>query len=206
MASFKKNSGFSLIESIVVIAVAVILTSIVVVYTRLSENQIIFFKEQSLLVSSILRAKAFSIETFQPEIQPGLDTSITSKICGWGIYFEKNSYVIFRDIAQGQSNLDCANANNQYNGPNEKFEEFILPRQVEIKCMALVSNQTSDCANANNQVSRANVIFIPPEPKVVFTTVPGNFSGSELVIDLELSDGARKSVIRISNAGQVSFN
>ena len=196
--------GFTLVEAVVVVGIAAILSSILIVYTRQGEKQVVFFKEQSLLVNSILRAKAFSIATFQPTLQPNQNED---RICGWGVHFHKNSssYLIFKDLAPGNS--DCAaGANRKYNrglGLDEEFEKFSLPVAVKIECIALFDIPNQVCANSANQLNDGDVIFTPPDPTVFF--FPSNASDKELVVNLALDDGSRKTEIRINSFGQISF-
>ncbi len=201
------RSGFSLVEALVVVSITVILSGILIVHSRTSERQIIFFREQSILVSAVLRAKAFSIETFQPDLQPGL-TPPTDRICGWGIYFDKDAaqVIIFNDIASAVGASDCASANQMYNfgaGSDEKFETITLDPAVAIDCIGVNPGVGQSCSS-NSSVLVLNVTFVPPDPTVVFKPL----SGAEAVIVLKLSDPAqpRMSTIRISQAGQVSVN
>ena len=201
-----KNAGFSLVEALVVISITVVLTGILVVHSKTSEKQIIFFREQSILISAILRAKAFSIETFQPELQPGLPTpSGANRVCGWGVYFDKaaSQVILFSDLAPGGGSASCTNANTMYTpGLNEKFESITFDPSVIIDCVGVNPGAGQPCVPNFNQL---NVTFVPPDPTIVFN--PGT-GGGEAVIVLKLNDPSqpRTSTIRISQAGQVGVN
>ena len=210
--SFLKNKfGFSLIEALVVVSITVILTSVLVVHSRSSEKQIVFFRDQTLVISSILRAKAFSIETFQPELQPGLQPSPSSnRVCGWGVHFEKgsapttpSSLIVFTDYAPGGGASDCTSASRSYSptGLDEKFETITLDNALSISCITVNALPGQPCVAS---LSDMDVTFVPPDPSVVFHPV----AGAEAVIVLQLNDPnqPRTSTIRISQAGQVSVN
>lgn len=194
---FSSQRGFTLVEAVVVIGIAVVLTGILTVYTRNSEKQIVFMKEQSLLVSSLLRAKAFSLETFQTGLNPGLEPS-GEKICGWGVHFDRNAgqYSIFRDLPQSGN----CEVNPKYDS-GEDFEIFNLDRRSEIACLALNQNVSGTC-NIGGPAS-VDVIFIPPDPITKFH--PPGLGLKEAVIVLKLNDGSREATIRVNNFGQITF-
>ncbi len=191
-----KGAGFTVLEMIVVLSIVIILTAILVVYTRDSEKQIIFFKEQSVLVAALLRAKSFAIETFQPTQQPGLGLP-TEKVCGWGVYFNKQdqNYIVFRDLAPA---TDCTEADSHYTSTqNEEFETFSFNQSIGFDCF--YSSASSCDSSVDDEVS---AVFIPPEPKVAFYP---DSTASDLIIVLSLKDGSRESTIRINKAGQISY-
>ena len=102
--ALRSSSGFTLVEAVVVVGITIILTSIMITYSRGSEQQILFFREQSLITSSILQAKGFAIHTFQPDFQPQFTgTESITPICGWGVHVEEetatdypNTIIIFK--------------------------------------------------------------------------------------------------------------
>jgi len=196
--------GFSLIEALVVISVMVVLTSILVLYSRKGEQHIIFFKQEALLSSALLRAKGFALETFQPTLQPGLNPT-SERVCGWGVYFAKGNrqeFIVFRDIAQGAGVSDCASANRRFS-PNETFEIFKLDSALEFKCLNIVA--TGGVCPNNGGIPAINVVFVPPDPTVEFRP---NAGGAEAVIVLGFVDSTqtRTTTIRINKSGQVSVN
>lgn len=204
MSQFPHTSqkGFSLVEALVVVSITVVLTSILVVHSRTSEKQIIFFRDQSLFVSAILRAKAFSIETFQPKLQPGLAPSVSNRVCGWGVSFNKtnSTLIIFNDLASGGGSANCGSPNQNFIfDTGENFETITLDPAITIDCVGVNPAPGGPCVNQG----QVHVTFLPPDPTVSF--VP---SGAEAVIVLKLTDPtqSRTSTIRISEAGQVSVN
>lgn len=191
------NKGFTLVEAIVVIAIMVTLTAILLGYSRNSEKQIIFFKEESLLIGSILRAKGFAIETFQPQINPGV--SLPSElICGWGIHFNSNDneYSIFQDLVPSgdpPSYCDTPAAGN-FNVADKIFETFRLNSNIIVIAQLDVNPGPS-----NN--STLDITFKPPDPRVVFT--PSTSNTIEALIKLKLTDNSRCSLIKVNKGGRV---
>ncbi len=205
------GAGFTIIESIVVIAISVILTSILIVYSRASEKQVVFFKEQSLLVGAMLRAKAYAIETFQPSLQssPGfpVNTSALPKICGWGVHIEGDHYIIFHDTPQNGVPCDSFFIGG-LTVPNtpEEFETVIVDPRIQISCYALNSAVGQSCSAGATSI---DILFVPPAPKVVFSlnSAPDP-SALEAVIDLLIPGTLpiQKRTIRVNHGGQVSVN
>lgn len=130
------EKGFTLIELIVVIGILSVLSASLVTYSRAGEKQIVFSKEQSILVSSVFRAKNLAISTYGAN---GADS------CGYGLHFEPPyEFTVFNDKA---SNGSCANS-GEYSGSHEDVEKIKLDSSVKI-----VGNP-------------ADFIFVPPEPTV----------------------------------------
>jgi|SRR3989344_1941968 len=190
--------GFTLVEAIVVIAIMVILTAILLGYSRNSEKQIIFFKEESLLIGSILRAKGFAIETFQPEINPGVVSAPSRIICGWGIHFGSNGYSIFADLMpQGSPSNYCNTpAAGNFNAADIIFETFALDSNI------IISQLSVNPGPSNN--ATLDITFIPPDPRVVFT--PSNDNTEEAIIKLKLTDNSRCSLIKVNKGGRVEVD
>lgn len=200
-----KNSpfGFSLVELIVVISIVVIFTTILIVYNRSSDNQIIFFNSESLVFNSLLRVKTLAIETFQPtQAAPGIPNEV---ICGWGVHFEdrssdEDSFTIFKDLDVSGSKTPCETSGSGYGVYNnsssgESFESFEIDPAVEIICVYLSGGECSTSAG------NLDLMFVPPDPRVYFAH---DLEADEAVIVLGLSDKSRCSEIRITASGQVN--
>ena len=132
------ESGFSLLEILVVLGVMTMLSTVVFSYGRSGENQIILFQEQAKMVSAILRSKNLAIQTYLDE----------ESICGYGVHIDlsKNRLIIFKDKFES-----CNDSDNRYSGDNEDFEIIDLHERLS----ALESDFT-------------DVLFIPPDPQTVF--------------------------------------
>lgn len=193
------------------VALTVIFVSILIVYSSGSRKHIGFLNEESLLVGSILRAKAFSVETFQPSQSVISNIPSGEKICGWGVHLEKAAgqnqkdyYVIYRDLDSNSGVSSCNTSVGVYDpGTSEDYETLNLdPTIATIKCLDLLNVSGGDCANTG--LTKFDVFFLPPEPKVFFN--PSNPNYVEAIAVLEINGGGRCSEIRINNAGQISVN
>jgi type II secretory pathway pseudopilin PulG len=129
-----KNRGFTMIEMLVVFFIMILLSSVLILYSRTGENQIILFKEQARIISILNRAKSLSTQMFS-EPQPA---------CAFGVNFSLNgnTFLIFRDSAP-----DCRNSDNIYSETGELFEKYQLDPKIKFGGLTLT-----------------NVIFIPPNP------------------------------------------
>lgn len=110
---FKK--GFTLVEVLVVLGVTLILSSVLIVYSRASESQIILIREQAKVASSILRAKNLAMHAYNS----------SATLCGYGVHFDGiGNYIIFRDLAN-----DCSVSDNRY-GAGEDFERNKIDQRI----------------------------------------------------------------------------
>jgi prepilin-type N-terminal cleavage/methylation domain-containing protein len=175
----KGQSGFSLIELLVVVSILGVLTSLLILYSRDSEKQLTLIREQSKLVSTILRAKSLAVQTFTGE---GL-------ICGYGVHFFENAgYTLFKDAKVGN---ECLTNDKVLTLPDtNEWEETVDLSSLGVQ---ISSGQTSD------------IFFIPPDPQVALNGVvpPGPV---DVVIDLSIVIDGQLSTrsIKVNNAGQVS--
>ncbi|MDP3052941.1 MAG: prepilin-type N-terminal cleavage/methylation domain-containing protein [bacterium] len=136
------NKGFTIIEMLVVISIMVLLTSLLILYSRTGENQIILFRDQARLIAALNRAKSLSAQLFSAPEPP----------CSFGVHFSQaeNNFLIFRDLA-----ADCQNSDNIYTGAGELFEKYQLSPQVKFGDLTLT-----------------NIVFIPPDPKTLIDNDP----------------------------------
>jgi prepilin-type N-terminal cleavage/methylation domain-containing protein len=128
--------GFTFIETLVTISILLILTSILVVYNRGGEKQIILTREKAKIIGLILKAKSQAINTL-----------ITSDpICGYGVHFEEKQYFLFQDRAS-----NCAVSDHRYtqNDEQELLDIFKLPVTYRF-----------------SQLELADIFFMPPDPIV----------------------------------------
>ena len=172
------NKGFTLIEVLVVLTLLSFLTSILILYSRGGEGQILLFREQSKLISDILRAKSLAIQTFQTQ----------EKVCGYGVHFEMapyNNYVIFRELKGADPDNPCGANNRRY----DAGEEFEPVTNLEDYGMKL------------DQSTIGDVFFQPPDPKIYFDSL---LAVGEARIILISADGASSATIIIGSGGQVS--
>ena len=134
------NKGFTTIEMLVVIGIMALMSSVLMVYGRTGERQIILFKEQARIISALSRVKYLTVATFGKTDVP----------CGYGVHFEAPKiFLIFKDLAVSG---DCSLSDKKYSGADEIFESFNL-----------------DSAVTFDQLTLSDIVFIPPNPSVVIT-------------------------------------
>jgi prepilin-type N-terminal cleavage/methylation domain-containing protein len=134
--------GFTLIEMLVVISVMTLLSSLLILYSRSGENQIILFRDQAKLITALNRAKSLSVQMFNAPELP----------CAFGVYFSQaeNRFLIFRDLA-----LNCRDADHVYTGSEELFESYQLSSKIKF-----------------GELTLTNIVFIPPDPKTLIDNDP----------------------------------
>jgi len=166
-----KNKGLTLIEMLIVISLVSLLSTFLIIYSHAGENRIILFKEQAQIISVLNRAKALSIQMFSEPTSP----------CAFGVNFSKsdNSFLIFKDLA-----ADCKNSDNIYSGSQELFNKYRLDSRIQFQNLTL-----------------NNIIFIPPDPKVL---IDNNSNENEASIILEISDKSASLKVKINKAGQIT--
>lgn len=115
MSSIHKSQtrdGFTLVEILVVVSITAMLSSVLILYSRTGERQILLFREQSKVINLIARAKSLALQTY-------IDGTSS---CGYGIHFAlPDTMILFRDIA-----ADCETSDNIYSGSDEDFSHLIL--------------------------------------------------------------------------------
>lgn len=137
----KRISGFTLIEVLVILGVTTFLMSILILYSRVGERQILLLRERARLVNTILRSKALAIQTFQ---QP-------KEVCGYGVHFETNRYILFKDVKDAAA--DCATSDKKYSGSAEDVEIF-QPENLKLTDLTVT-----------------DILFIPPDPATLLIPV-----------------------------------
>lgn len=170
-----REKGFTLVEMLIVVAITAMLSSLLIIYNRTGEYQIVLFREQSKLASAIFRAKTLSVATFGNSEAP----------CGYGVHFDPGgSYFIYRIIPRGGE--DCSAVPKKYvDGQSEKFEsDFSLPSTI-----SFVNLDVSD------------IFFMPPNPD---TYIFNNASAGDAEIVLEITQTGSQSTVTVTQAGQIT--
>ena len=174
--SARLSAGFTLIEILVVVSITVLLSTILVVYSRSGENQAALFKEQAKVIGILLKAKNLSLQSYA--VEGG------GPICGYGVHLDvaKNEFLIFKDSADS-----CSSSDNKYSGSNEDLEKHLLDSRLKF-----LSSEFID------------ILFIPPDPTVIIDgdiDKSGQFS-----VTIESIDGVGIKKIGVNNSGQVTAN
>lgn len=179
--------GFTLIELAVTLGIMVLLTSILIIYSRASEDQIILFKEQAKVINAIMRAKSLAIQTFAEE----------GAACGYGIHIgyssgnKLNKLIIFKDLPTVSE--DCIE-NGTYTGdkiytptnPDELFKEDALDERLEFLGIP------------------RDIVFIPPDPEVIINANPILPAMGIPIRIIDSPDPQPQVIIMVTNAGQIT--
>lgn len=159
-----KNRGFTVLEMLVVISIIILLSSLLILYSRAGENQIILFRDQSRLIMVLNRAKSLSIQMFNAPESP----------CAFGVHFSQaeNAFLIFRDLA-----VTCQNADHVYTETGELFERYQLSSKIKFGGLTLT-----------------DIVFIPPDPKTLIDNDPNKIDATVTLETLNGSASLRVKV------------
>lgn len=173
-----RTDGFTLIETLVVLSILMLMTSMLVLYNRTGERQILLLREKARLISVIFRAKSLALNTFI-EDEPA---------CGYGVHIGPSAgsgqagYFIFRDKA-----INCRVSDRVY---SDASDEIVAGSEVRL-----------DPGIKFGQADIVDIVFVPPNPTVFLNGGQGMREGT---IALASSDNASQVTIIINNAGQIS--
>ncbi|MBI2406062.1 MAG: prepilin-type N-terminal cleavage/methylation domain-containing protein [Candidatus Harrisonbacteria bacterium] len=191
----RPSYGFTLIESVVVVAVMTVLAAMFIGYSRGGSVQIKILKDKSALIGALYRARALAIQTYQyspPE-------------CGYGIHVFKDEnpprrFVLWRDTA---GNGDCNDknpslrANGAYDAAKDSNGDGVPDEDVEFFAL----EPGLKFGNTGEADFMEEILFIPPEPRVARNKNPG--LAGPLVVTISSLDGASVSRIVVTDYGQV---
>ncbi len=176
--------GFTLVETMVAIAITLVLSTIVLSYNRSSEKQIVLFRDQAIIIGILNRAKALAIEKFNSD----------PNVCAFGVHFDEDlsTFILFQDLnmrAVSEPIFGCRdytlgvfNTNFKYDGGSELFETFSLDPRLRF-----------DSLPPNG----LDVVFIPPEISVTSTEL------LPITITVKIKDGSASVPITIGEGGQI---
>ncbi|MBI2035133.1 MAG: hypothetical protein HYT12_00415 [Candidatus Liptonbacteria bacterium] len=160
-----RRSAFTAIEMLFVLGAITVLTTLLILYNRVGQNQLILFSEKSKLVSVIYRARSLSIQTFAQSSPP----------CGYGVHFENNTtYSLYKNQSTGQACEDIEDgiSNSLYDSGG------------------VIETYTLHPAVVFSTVPSSDILFIPPDPAVrpdnlviTMSTTDGTLSGTVTLSD-----------------------
>ena len=171
------NKGFTLIELILVMAIAGIMSVVVVSqYSQQRDYKALLLGEEQI-ANDIRMAQSYSYNIL-------MDNGSFS-VGGYGINFSSvagsnSKYIIFAD-----------NDDDGVFDSGEEFEEIELPKNINIKSLKITDNSTSSVTS----FSSVDLIFKPPYGKVKINgdeKLGGEFIGLE--IEIENPDGLTKKI------------
>lgn len=129
--------GFTLIETLVVLGVLTLMTSMLVLYNRTGERQIVLLREKARLIGIIFRAKSLALHTLI-EDEPA---------CGYGMHSSEAEYFMYRDKA-----IVCRVSDHAY---TEGTDEIIAGTLTQLGVGLQFGARTL-----------TDILFVPPNPKV----------------------------------------
>lgn len=170
--------GFSVIEMLVVMSILVVLTSLLILYNRTGELQIILLREQAHLISTVIRAKSLALNTLIED----------TPACGYGVHIEVSTgttpsrYFIYRDKA-----INCRTSDHIYAASSDEIiKDSISTVPLQI---------------AFGDIGVHDIVFVPPDPQAF---LDGSQALTEADIVMKSNDGKTKATVTINNAGQIS--
>ncbi len=168
--------GYTLIEIGIVLAVAIILSAVSLSYSRVTKGNIALQIDQIKVVNFLNRAKSFTLER-------KYFTSETSKINGFGISFENQKLILFKDLEDCDKDYRYDDADECYY--KERVEE--LPLNAKIRFSSIPSD----------------IFFEAPYLKVYYG---GNLLSSATSVVLEIiDDPSLQATVWVGPGGDISF-
>ena len=186
--SRKNSNGFTLIETIVVMSIVILMSSILIGYSRENGKQLLLSSTEAKLLSMISRTKFLSIETFFQD-EDGL--GVTRRFCAYGVRVDEVQSEIFIFQDRVPSAVSCAASNNIWD-PGNDARLFGDLNEVKINTSAMTITSATNLSN---------VVFIPPDPEVVI-----NGGTNPAIIEIGLNDGGRTFSITIDPSGLIKVN
>lgn len=175
---FRLLTGFTLIESLVVVTIILVLSAAVLVNYRVGERNLSLDESAAILGQNLRKAEemAMSAKEFQGIIPQG----------GYGINLNTGDdfYIIFADCKKDYQ----YSMGNHCNGFPEKIEQVSLGKRSKIASLF-----------SGSYLSTINIVFIPPNPLIMISG-----TGTEAIIKLSLKeDASRLRTIRVNKAGLI---
>ena len=175
----KFTTGFTLVESLVVVTIILILLATVLVNYRVGEKNLSLDESAAILGQNLRKTEemAMSAKEFKGIISQG----------GYGINLKTGDdfYIIFADC---NNNHQYNGAGNYCNGFPEKVEQVALGKRSKIASLF-----------SGSYLSVINIVFIPPSPSIMISG-----TGTEAIIKLSLEeDVSAVRTVRINKAGLI---
>lgn len=169
------RKGFTLVETMVALAIGVVLFGITLGYNRSSNVQLSLYTEQSRIVGFLNRAKSFALEK----------RAGAANICAFGVHYDEafagneKRLILFRDLAAAED-ICPAGGNRQFDGFDEQQAELLIDSNISISAFP------------------GDVVFEPP---YLQTDYQANYNELGL-IKIEIPDGP-SSCIAVGPGGTI---
>ena len=187
---FKKSDrpGFTLVETVISIAVISIITALFIAnYRSASRRSDIIMRAQEIVADiHLAQNNALGLVQYNNSVPPG----------GWGINFNRleNSYTIFADLnapgTSGYGSYDSSSEGNQNHGART----VVLPPLIKIFELKTADNATYDTLD---------VTFLPPDPKTNIWQGSGLGAATSTALEITLTEEINNSTktIRLNFLG-----
>ena len=188
----KNNSGFTLIEMLVVTTVIALLSAGVIVYGGNSRTSIVLFQEQYRIVNELNQAKALTLQFFNR------DVFSSSGDCGYGVHFDfTNKEIFIYKNKKSNPTESCSDIghNFRYN-PGDEIKsgtKFILDPTINVTSDGFV-DAVFIAPNAQLFIIDANGSVIPNPP----------LGAGYYKISLTAPNVGRVTEIKLNTYGQIS--
>lgn len=186
-----KRDSFTLIETLVVVAITSLLAGMVLTYSSTGRSQIALYVESAKLAQVALRAKSLAVSTYNNPDTP----------CAYGMHIDyvNRSYALF-----SYNPAKCSDINGPFDstpadsgGPYRELESFKLQNEINF-------------GDAPGASLMEDVLFVPPDP-TTYIWLQG-YTGARPSTDVTgqaiikaVQNPATTLKISISPAGQISF-
>jgi len=174
MRGNKKESGLTLTEILVTIAIIIILSGLIIANSGAGKSQLALSRSANKLAQDIRRAQEMAMSAEKCPTGTGCAGQIPP---GYGIYLIQNSenYLLYADTNPGEI----------YDGGDAGIETIPLEKGIHIK----------DLGPASTSIN-----FKPPDPKI---NISGGGNEVFIVIALK-ADQTKTRTIRVNKAGLIS--
>lgn len=183
-------SGFTLLETLVVVGITVILTSMVAGYSREGGRQLALVATETKMLNMLSRAKFLSIETFF-----GGGRSGDQRICAYGVRIEGDQMFIFQDVSTNKTCQEGQGDNDKQYTPTPGLNERLTGELNEIKLQDTPVGFTGE-------TDLREVIFIPPDPQTKIKRTD-NSEVEEAKLSVKIKEGSGSFVITVNKYGQI---
>lgn len=177
------KSGMTLVELIVVVGIMVVLTGVLVGYSRQSRDQILLTAEQAKIIQTIARARSLTLAGYTKPVS-------LPPPCSYGFGISNRDYFIFQYSPQNCQIVGSLPRDVDNNPPFKITERSTLP-------IGLNFNQKAD--------SLKYLLFIPPNLNTILFKTPSDLSPDPLSVYLRTDDQSLEKPITVGLNGQVSL-
>lgn len=185
------NSGFTLIEVLIVVAITSLLSGMVLTYSSKGRSQVALYVESAKLSQVILRAKSLAIATYGEAGTP----------CGYGVHIDyaAKSYSLF---SYNPGVNDCGKIDQGAIETGNPAFYMVKPGETYTLSPGL------EYKFAVGDQSFSDILFLPPDPTTLIWRVGGAVPFPDAISSVTIIVGAdplSASSVRVSPSGQVAF-